>query len=1184
MSIRLAITLAVMGSLLQISLGKELPSNIYWRAASGDSGSLVSYSVTSVGEGAKGTKACAIGSLVIVQLRHPVTEATKASVQSAIGTSLGAYIPESTFVVVLARTWNETVLSSIPEIEWFDEMTSDLKVEPSIDRFSLRARVVLVASVLTSNSQDSLEVVKCIAARWRSAIRESQPNATVSVLVDKDRVHLSIPGSLVVFATKWLVLNEPQVLWIESTKEVALMNTAEAGVLQSGSPTGHSIWNRGLTGQGQIVAVQDSGLDYDSCFFNDPNQPISFSASSPNYAHRKVIAYIPADPTNPDYRKDSPATEAGFGHGTHVAGSVGGRIFDGRVEEWGMAYDSKLLVLDVFDDTGAGNSIPADMNMQLSYDVGARIQTNSWGCSQGDTRVGGNTDCQQYDDRCNRIDGFMYTNDEFLVLFAVGNYGSSGSNVGSVVNPSIAKNGLAIGSSDSTASAVAWYSSLGPTIDGRFKPDLLAPGVKVMSAASDGNVGSFNCDLIDKYGTSMSCPLIAGSAALVRQYFEEGWYPSGKKNTPDSFSPAASLVKAALIHSARSVSGVQADSSSGTFSVALGSAPDFYQGFGVPNLDNVLYFADSSPFKLYVESGASLRTLDDAFVCIQVSSSCQNLRATLVYTDYPATVGASKTLVNDLDLQLWSHVQGGTVSYPNNLQGPDRANNAEQITISSPKRGLYTVVVRAHSIPVGGSQRYSLLISGQFFLSTACPAVPASTNTSVSSAAYPSATSTLPANLIVQEVQATDEACSSGSSSSPSMGLIIGIAVGVAVVVIGSAGLVLYIVKRKHSRDQKKVEEAFALMQSPPLKTTYVGTEPNGQNVHIQSAIPSLYDVEQGNHPRSRNASPPHVVVPEPVSVTISRDQWMHAIKEDDDDEDDDRFVEPSVTKSFKQAYVLPPLVLGQSSPESSPSASTKSTKSSNHSPPQANESSSNTSPSASSEDSFLPLGPPVAFAGITHAKHQQSVVPHESAHAPAVQVIDSPPPQTLTGRSTVNNHNNTLDSRLNSLIREELHIAGLISSPSHTPSSVQGPTSPRSSDGALSPRMSVLIRHELSRIDEPRTSLIIREELAHGTDHHGLYTMVGTTTVHDNERTSTNYSNDTNLPPEHNDDHEIHLPYSEAALDNNNSNALNSPRTLSRRASPEPPEPSVVSMTLRPSQNTNIPRMKHSSTIVFET
>ena len=51
------------------------------------------------------------------------------------------------------------------------------------------------------------------------------------------------------------------------------------------------------------------------------------------------------------------------------------------------------------------------------------------------------------------------------------------------------------------------------------------------------------------FGTSMAAPGAAGAALLVRQYFVDGFYPTGAANAPDGFDPTAAMVKAMLINS-----------------------------------------------------------------------------------------------------------------------------------------------------------------------------------------------------------------------------------------------------------------------------------------------------------------------------------------------------------------------------------------------------------------------------------------------------------------------------------------------------------------------------------------------------------------------------------------------------------------------------------------------------------
>ena len=60
----------------------------------------------------------------------------------------------------------------------------------------------------------------------------------------------------------------------------------------------------------------------------------------------------------------------------------------------------------------------------------------------------------------------------------------------------------------------------------------------------------------------MSSPVIAGAAALIRQYFMEHWYPNGEKGDNIGFEPSATLIKAVLLNGAVEIDGIHnADSS-----------------------------------------------------------------------------------------------------------------------------------------------------------------------------------------------------------------------------------------------------------------------------------------------------------------------------------------------------------------------------------------------------------------------------------------------------------------------------------------------------------------------------------------------------------------------------------------------------------------------------------------------
>ena len=118
------------------------------------------------------------------------------------------------------------------------------------------------------------------------------------------------------------------------------------------------------------------------------------------------------------------------------------------------------------------------------------------------------------------------------------------------------------------------YSSTGPSMMGVLKPEIVAPGEEIISSKGMGYKSGVTDDtsrntLTQKSGTSMATPAISGCLTLIRQYFMQGWYPTGKPNKDDGFIPSASLLRAAIINSA-------------------GMERNDYIGYGIPNLERGL--------------------------------------------------------------------------------------------------------------------------------------------------------------------------------------------------------------------------------------------------------------------------------------------------------------------------------------------------------------------------------------------------------------------------------------------------------------------------------------------------------------------------------------------------------------------------------------------------------------------
>lgn len=75
----------------------------------------------------------------------------------------------------------------------------------------------------------------------------------------------------------------------------------------------------------------------------------------------------------------------------------------------------------------------------------------------------------------------------------------------------------------------------------------------------------------------MSTPVVAGNAAIARQYFREGWYNTGSKNLTIGFEPSAALLKAVIVNSAVGMEIAAVNPSTSSLDVTLESPPDEHQ-------------------------------------------------------------------------------------------------------------------------------------------------------------------------------------------------------------------------------------------------------------------------------------------------------------------------------------------------------------------------------------------------------------------------------------------------------------------------------------------------------------------------------------------------------------------------------------------------------------------------------
>lgn len=466
------------------------------------------------------------------------------------------------------------------------------------------------------------------------------------------------------------------------------------------------------TGRGQILGVADTGLD--------ENHP-DFQGRI-----RQVDALgRPGDPSDP------------HGHGTHVSGSVLGDGAGSGGTVRGTAPEAELYFQSVLDAGGGLGGLPWNLSdlFDPPYQAGVRIHNNSWGAATE----------SEYTVNSIEVDEFVYDHPDFLVIISAGNEGTArnprNSQPGfvdwlSIGSPASCKNALTVGASqtDRTSGGLsqltygqAWpgdfpappianlrisgapedlagFSSRGPCTDRRIKPDIVAPGTDIVSAKSAtaplGNFwGAFpghGSHYAYMGGTSMAAPVVAGCAALVRQYYQED----------RNHDPSAALLKATLINGARWLGGPS--------SVAeFVDAPNFHQGFGCVDMrrslavdGGALEFVDTwqEPNLQFTRTGERVRWSFDL-------DGNDELRLCLTWTDPPA-----RALQNNLNLFLQlpdGSKRVGNESLPLSITGVDPENNVEVIRIANAPPGGYLIQVSAANLVVGQAQAFALVVTGR---------------------------------------------------------------------------------------------------------------------------------------------------------------------------------------------------------------------------------------------------------------------------------------------------------------------------------------------------------------------------------------------------------------------------------------------------------------------------------------
>ncbi len=648
--------------------------------------------------------------LYVVQFNRVPTSGDR-TLLSDLGCEFVSYIPNNAYIVRV-RPEKYATINRLSGVRAIFRLPKWAKVDPAI---SADGDGSITVEILTAGSLDAEPVSGFIKKMFPSAELLSKPYHHSGGRVicrlrsdESDDFMISVSGlEDVLSIIEW----EPKQLFNDNSIWVGQSYDTVNTTNYSLSAT---VWNQGILGTGQIVCVNDSGLDADMCYFRYDGNASSVASSQaltpPDTGvidmSRKVVAYY-LEPGADAYDHN-----AAWYHGTHVSGSVLGDNYanlsspsvHGHDSGDGMAPNAKLIMQDVGDSGGGLSGLAGDLtNMfQQAYDAGARIHSDSWGNTSS-----------AYGSTALDVDEFMWRHEDFLFLIAMGNSGTAPGD-GSIGDPATAKNCVSVGATTnggaaSQANDLMDYSR-GPVDDGRRKPDVCSPGSNINSASGTDSVSDGNCSPKTGSGTSMATPTTSGLTTLLRQYFTDGFYPTGSKTAGDERNPSAALMKACLVNGATPMTGTDLVNSS-----PITPIPSMDQGWGRTNLDNVLYFSsDSRQLKVWdVWNINGLTTgLEDSYF-LDVSGNTEPLKIHLVWTDPESSTLAAVNLVNNLDLEVESPT--GTIYRGNVFSGgysvtggtADNLNPVEGVYLATPELGVWTIRVIGTAIPGTGSAPYS---------------------------------------------------------------------------------------------------------------------------------------------------------------------------------------------------------------------------------------------------------------------------------------------------------------------------------------------------------------------------------------------------------------------------------------------------------------------------------------------
>lgn len=636
------------------------------------------------------------GRWVRVQFEGRITPADRAELQET-GLRAIQYVPENAYVGFAGTTATEEAAGGLAHVSGLRGIRASDKLDVGVRglRGTLLADIVAFGPTASSVAGRLDLLGNLVDSYGLGATRE------MSSLI------VRLPA-----ASLELVANDPAVLWIGPAAtgiypEDEASVQIQAGNISVGKPTlGYENWiaSTGIDGEGVIMSISDTGID----------------KSHPEHVGRVVqeIFYGPAQ------------TNDQGGHGTHVAGIVGGRgatlTGTGRAKDLdnfllGMGVAPKVSFVNqaiIPNGSFVGGTPPEDFTSYAGDAVraGAIGWNASW--NTGAANSGYVARAASLDVATRDADADAPGNQPFIMVYSAGN---SGPNARTLTQPHEAKNIISVGSTQSSRTlqgnidTISSFSSRGPTKDGRIAPTIAAPGQDIVSSATSASPAA-SCAAPTgpgaeafvlgqaKYspcsGTSMAAPHVTGAVALIADWWRERHAGA---------TPSPAMDKALLVNSATDM---------GTADIPNGN-----EGWGRVNLGAL--FSPTTE-RVMLDQSVVLTGVGQSYGADVVPADpSKPMRITVAWTDPAAEPGANPALVNDLDLTVTA--PDGTTYLGNRFSGgqsttggsADRKNNLENVYLNQVASGVFHITILAANLPGDGipgdavftDQDFALVIS-----------------------------------------------------------------------------------------------------------------------------------------------------------------------------------------------------------------------------------------------------------------------------------------------------------------------------------------------------------------------------------------------------------------------------------------------------------------------------------------